>query len=63
AGRSAEDNEVVREGGTKPDLGAGAQPHWELIKKYDIIDFDLGARCGLHRGAAAHLGQRGQRLR
>ncbi|RYU79717.1 serine--tRNA ligase [Hymenobacter persicinus] len=41
-GRSAQDNEVVREGGTKPDLPADALPHWELIKKYDIIDFELG---------------------
>ncbi|GAB3235218.1 serine--tRNA ligase [Hymenobacter seoulensis] len=43
-GRSAEDNEVVREVGQQPTLPAGAQPHWELIKKYDIIDFDLGVK-------------------
>ena len=42
AGRHAADNEVVREHGTRPDLGPAAQPHWELIKKYDIIDFELG---------------------
>ena len=42
AGRRAEDNEVVREVGEKPVLPAGAQPHWDLIKKYDIIDFELG---------------------
>jgi seryl-tRNA synthetase len=41
-GRAAADNEVVREGGTKPALPADALPHWELIKKYDIIDFELG---------------------
>ncbi|MDB5236162.1 MAG: serine--tRNA ligase, partial [Hymenobacter sp.] len=41
-GRSAADNEVVREHGTKPELGPEAQPHWDLIKKYDIIDFELG---------------------
>ncbi|GAA3954475.1 serine--tRNA ligase [Hymenobacter algoricola] len=41
-GRAAQDNEVVREGGTKPELPADALPHWELIKKYDIIDFELG---------------------
>jgi len=41
-GRTAQDNEVVREGGAKPDLPADALPHWELIKKYDIIDFELG---------------------
>ncbi|SHI61911.1 seryl-tRNA synthetase [Hymenobacter daecheongensis DSM 21074] len=41
-GRSAQDNEVVREGGRKPELPADALPHWDLIKKYDIIDFELG---------------------
>ena len=44
SGMTAEDNEVVRMGGTNPELPAGAQPHWELIKKYDIIDFDLGTK-------------------
>ncbi|GGG31769.1 serine--tRNA ligase [Hymenobacter glacieicola] len=43
-GRTAQDNEVVREVGQQPTLHAGAQPHWELIKKYDIIDFDLGVK-------------------
>ncbi|WP_128547419.1 serine--tRNA ligase [Larkinella soli] len=41
-GRSAEDNEVVLQNGAVPTLAEGALPHWELIKKYDIIDFDLG---------------------
>ncbi|MCD8186939.1 MAG: serine--tRNA ligase [Rikenellaceae bacterium] len=41
-GKTAEDNQVVRQGGIHPELGAEALPHWELIKKYDIIDFDLG---------------------
>ncbi len=41
-GRSAEDNEVVLQHGDIPTLHDGAQPHWELIQKYDIIDFDLG---------------------
>ncbi|MBB6612851.1 serine--tRNA ligase [Pontibacter sp. Tf4] len=41
-GRSAEDNEVVLQHGEIPTLHAGAQPHWDLIQKYDIIDFDLG---------------------
>lgn len=41
-GRTAEDNEVVRQQGKIPELPAGALPHWELIKKYDIIDFELG---------------------
>ncbi len=44
AGRSAEDNEVVRTGGEKPVLAEDARPHWELIKRYDIIDFDLGTK-------------------
>ncbi len=43
-GRSAEDNVVVRSGGTVPELHAGAVAHWDLIKKYDIIDFDLGIK-------------------
>ncbi|MDL2230727.1 serine--tRNA ligase [Alistipes sp. OttesenSCG-928-L06] len=43
-GMTAEDNVVVREGGSRPELSADAQPHWELIKKYDIIDFDLGTK-------------------
>ncbi|GAB3757887.1 serine--tRNA ligase [Spirosoma pomorum] len=43
-GRSADDNEVVLENGEKPTLHADAQPHWELIKKYDIIDFELGVK-------------------
>jgi seryl-tRNA synthetase len=41
-GRAAQDNEVVREGGQKPELPANTLPHWDLIKKYDIIDFELG---------------------
>ena len=42
AGRSAEDNEVVLEHGDLPQLAEDAQPHWELIQKYDIIYFELG---------------------
>ena len=41
-GKTPEDNEVVRTGGSKPELFAGAVPHWELTKKYDLIDFELG---------------------
>jgi len=41
-GKTPEDNEVVRMGGSKPELFAGAVPHWELAKKYDLIDFELG---------------------
>ena len=43
-GKSAEDNVVVRSGGAIPHLYEGAVPHWDLIKKYDIIDFDLGIK-------------------
>lgn len=41
-GKTPEDNEVVRTGGTKPQLYAGAVPHWELAKKFDLINFELG---------------------
>jgi len=41
-GKTPEDNEVVRTGGNKPDLYKGAVPHWDLAKKYDLIDFELG---------------------
>lgn len=41
-GKTPEDNEVVRTGGSKPQLYAGAAPHWELAKKFDLIDFELG---------------------
>ena len=43
-GRTAEDNVVVREGGERVQLGPDALPHWELAKKYDIIDFELGVK-------------------
>jgi len=43
-GRTPEDNVVVREGGSKPSLPAGALPHWELAKKYRLIDFELGTK-------------------
>ncbi|MEO8413040.1 MAG: serine--tRNA ligase [Ginsengibacter sp.] len=41
-GKTPEENELVREGGQKPSLDAGALPHWELAKKYDLINFELG---------------------
>ena len=41
-GKSADDNEVVVEWGEKPHLPEGALPHWEIIKKLDIVDFELG---------------------
>ena len=44
AGKSADDNEEIFSDGIIPNLGENALPHWELAKKYDIIDFDLGAK-------------------
>ena len=43
-GKGAEDNEVVKMGGPEVQLPEGALPHWELARKYDIIDFDLGVK-------------------
>ena len=43
-GYGADDNIKVREGGTMPLISDKALPHWDLIKKYDIIDFDLGIK-------------------
>ncbi len=59
-GKGAEDNTNVYEHGTIPTLYAGAQPHWELIKKYDIIDFDLGVKISgagfpVYKGKGAKL--------
>lgn len=41
-GKTPEENVEVRQGGTVPVLHAGAVPHWDLAKKYDLIDFELG---------------------
>jgi seryl-tRNA synthetase len=59
-GKSAEDNEVVRAGGKNPELYAGAKPHWDLIKEYNLIDFETGAKIAgsgfpLYRGKGAKL--------
>lgn len=43
-GLTAEDNVVVKEGGPMPDLPEDALPHWDLAKKYNIIDFELGVK-------------------
>ena len=42
AGKTPEDNELIREGGQMPALPAGALPHWDLAKQYNLIDFELG---------------------
>src|SRR5574344_2064058 len=59
-GNGADDNLVVKEGGPKPNLGPDALPHWELAKKYDIIDFDLGVKITgagfpVYKGKGARL--------
>lgn len=41
-GKTPEENEIVREGGKKPLLDQQAFPHWELAKKYDLINFEIG---------------------
>ena len=43
-GKGAEDNEVVYQEGDATPMAEGCLPHWELVKKYDIIDFDLGSK-------------------
>lgn len=59
-GKTPEENEIVREGGRKPALSANAIPHWELIKKYDLVDFETGAKITgsgfpLYKGKGAKL--------
>ncbi|MEM9833055.1 MAG: serine--tRNA ligase [Bacteroidota bacterium] len=59
-GLRAEDNEVIFEHGRKPTLVDGASPHWELIEKYDIIDFTLGNKISgagfpVYKGKGARL--------
>jgi seryl-tRNA synthetase len=59
-GRTADDNEVVKQEGALPDLPETALPHWDLIKKYDIIDFDLGTKITaagfpVYKGKGARL--------
>ena len=60
AGKSEEDNEEVFSEGTIPDLGENNLPHWELAKKYDIIDFELGNKIAgagfpVYKGKGARL--------
>ena len=43
-GKCAEDNVVVKTGGKDPKLGPDALPHWDLAKKYNLIDFELGVK-------------------
>ncbi|MFT4642316.1 MAG: seryl-tRNA synthetase [Candidatus Azotimanducaceae bacterium] len=60
SGNSEDDNEKIFEEGTIPTLHEGAIPHWELAKKYDIIDFELGnkitgAGFPVYKGKGARL--------
>ena len=60
AGKSAEDNLYETPIGEIPSLGSDALPHWELIKKYDIIDFELGVKIAgagfpVYKGKGAKL--------
>lgn len=41
-GRTPEENQNIKEGGSKPQLQASAVPHWDLAKKYNLINFELG---------------------
>lgn len=43
-GKTPEENELVKEAGTTPVLPAGALAHWDLIKKYNLVDFETGAK-------------------
>jgi seryl-tRNA synthetase len=56
AGKTPEDNVIVREGGNKPSLPAGAVPHWDLCKIYNLIDFELGNKI-TGSGFPVYLGQ------
>src|SRR5690606_19105805 len=60
AGKTAEDNEEIFAAGEIPKLAEGSLPHWELAKKYDIIDFELGnkitgAGFPVYKGKGARL--------
>jgi seryl-tRNA synthetase len=59
-GRTPNDNEVVREAGEIPVLAQGAQAHWDLIRTYDLVDFEAGAKITgsgfpLYKGRGAKL--------
>ena len=60
AGKHAEDNLIERSGGVMPVLSADAVPHWDLAKKYDLIDFELGVKISgagfpVYKGKCARL--------
>lgn len=43
-GKDATSNVVIKEGGVKPELPEGALCHWDLLKKFNLVDFDLGVK-------------------
>jgi len=60
AGKSDADNKEIRSGGDLPQLALGSLPHWELAKKYTLIDFELGVKITgagfpVYRGQGARL--------
>ena len=59
-GKHAEDNKIERTGGIIPELGPDALPHWDLAKKYNLIDFELGVKISgagfpVYKGKGARL--------
>ena len=59
-GKTPDENEIILEHGTIPTLYDGAVPHWDLIKKYDIIDFELGNKIAgagfpVYKGKGARI--------
>ncbi|MDR1331972.1 MAG: serine--tRNA ligase [Tannerella sp.] len=59
-GRGADDNVCEKSGGCMPELPAGALPHWELARKYDLIDFEAGVKIAgagfpVYKGYGARL--------
>lgn len=59
-GKHAEDNLIERTGGKMPELPVDAVPHWDLAKKYDLIDFELGVKISgagfpVYKGKGARL--------
>ena len=59
-GSKAEDNVIVKTGGNTPSFDFEARPHWDLAKKYDLIDFELGVKISgagfpVYKGKGARL--------
>ena len=59
-GKTPEDNQIVHQEGSLPELGTAALPHWELAEKYGIIDFPTGTKISgagfpLYKGKGARL--------